>query len=143
MIREATIKDLENGLLDCLDQIEGPSDRAMAAKLFIASRCPGNLQRWVYCDELGHILATCSCWYLYHLYSGIEGRIEDLAVHPEAQQRGLGTLILKHAIEQAHRVGAYKVTLSSSVALADWYGKHGFEFVGYSMRKDTDGASLG
>ncbi len=143
MIREATLKDIDHGLLECLDQIETPCDRELAAKLFLASRCPGNLQRWVYVDELGSVLATCSCWYIYHLYRGIEGRIEDLAVHPEAQQRGLGTLILEHATAAARAAGAYKVTLSSSVPLADWYGKKGFDCIGYSMRKDCDGTPPG
>lgn len=49
--------------------------------------------------------------------------VEDVVVHPKCQGRGVGRLMIGHAIEQARAKGCYKLALSSN---AKRRGAHAF-----------------
>lgn len=58
--------------------------------------------------------------------------VEKLAVHPERQGQGLGTLLLDEAVRVARTDGARWLTASTiddNAALKTWYARRGFAFV--------------
>lgn len=63
--------------------------------------------------------------------------IEDLAVDPAAQGRGIGRRMMQHALERAAAKGCYKAVLSSDLArdrAHRFYESLGFERHGHSYR---------
>ena len=63
--------------------------------------------------------------------------IEDVAVEPEFQDRGIGKQMVKHAISLAAEYGCYKVVLSSNekrTRAHTFYESLNFERHGYSFR---------
>jgi GNAT superfamily N-acetyltransferase len=65
--------------------------------------------------------------------------IEDVAVDPQWQGRGVGRAMMRHALRLAHDKGRYKATLSSSLKRSQahaFYDSLGFERHGYSFRAD-------
>jgi len=64
------------------------------------------------------------------------GVVEDVAVLPEFQGRGIGRAMMAHARAECVRAGCYKMTLSSNVAREGahrFYDALGFERHGYSF----------
>lgn len=64
------------------------------------------------------------------------GVVEDVAVLPDRQGRGIGRAMMDHAREECRRAGCYKMTLSSNVAREGahrFYDALGFERHGYSF----------
>ena len=64
------------------------------------------------------------------------GVVEDVAVLPAFQGRGIGRAMMEHAREQCRRAGCYKMTLSSNLAREGahrFYDQLGFERHGYSF----------
>lgn len=63
------------------------------------------------------------------------GIVEDVAVVPEHQRRGVGHAMMAHAREECRLAGCYKVTLSSGLPRESahrFYESLGFERHGYS-----------
>ena len=70
------------------------------------------------------------------------GIVEDVAVDPAHQGRGIGRAMMAHALEQCRQAGCYKLTLSSNVRREDahrFYDALGLERHGYSFRADIPG----
>jgi GNAT superfamily N-acetyltransferase len=62
--------------------------------------------------------------------------IEDVAVRPEFQGRGVGRAMMEHARSECRRAGCYKMTLSSNLkrdGAHRFYDALGFERHGYSF----------
>jgi ribosomal protein S18 acetylase RimI-like enzyme len=65
------------------------------------------------------------------------GVVENVAVHPLHQGRGVGRAMMQHALEQCRQADCYKLTLSSNLKRTDahrFYDALGFERHGYSFR---------
>ncbi len=65
------------------------------------------------------------------------GVVEDVAVAPAMQGRGVGRAMMLHAFEQCRRAGCYKLVLSSNAKREEahrFYESLGFERHGYSFR---------
>lgn len=65
------------------------------------------------------------------------GVVEDVAVLPEYQGRGIGHAMMAHAREECRAAGCYKFVLSSGLAREKahrFYDALGFERHGYSFR---------
>jgi GNAT superfamily N-acetyltransferase len=65
-----------------------------------------------------------------------EGIVEDVAVRPDFQRRGVGRAMMEHAREQCRLAGCYKMALSSGLEREDahrFYESLGFERHGYSF----------
>lgn len=57
-------------------------------------------------------------------------RIYSIAVLPEFQQQGVGSFLLKHAMEFANRNQYHRISIevdADNEKLVEWYKKHGFE----------------
>jgi GNAT superfamily N-acetyltransferase len=64
------------------------------------------------------------------------GVLEDVAVPPAVQRRGIGHAMIEHAIEECRIAGCYKLTLSSNrkrEAAHRFYESLGFQRHGYSF----------
>jgi ribosomal protein S18 acetylase RimI-like enzyme len=64
------------------------------------------------------------------------GVVEEVAVLPAFQGRGIGRAMMEHALEECRLAGCYKMTLSSNVAREGahrFYDALGFERHGYSF----------
>jgi GNAT superfamily N-acetyltransferase len=64
------------------------------------------------------------------------GVVEDVAVMPEQQGKGIGRSMMDHAREQCRLAGCYKLTLSSGLPREGahrFYDSLGFERHGYSF----------
>jgi GNAT superfamily N-acetyltransferase len=69
------------------------------------------------------------------------GIIEDVAVRPDWQRRGIGTKMVKRAIDLCRDMGCYKLALSSNEkrgAAHAFYESLGFRRHGYSYLIDLD-----
>jgi ribosomal protein S18 acetylase RimI-like enzyme len=69
------------------------------------------------------------------------GVVEDIAVSPRLQGRGMGRAMMLHAQEQCRQAGCYKLVLSSGLKRAgahNFYDAMGFEKHGYSFRVDVE-----
>ena len=62
------------------------------------------------------------------------GHIEDVAVHPDYQRRGIGKALVMHLSEMAKARGCYKVILDCKDELAEFYQKCGFTRSSCQMR---------
>lgn len=65
------------------------------------------------------------------------GVVEDVAVDPAFQGRGIGRAMMQHAHEECRKAGCYKLVLSSNLKREDahrFYDSLGFERHGYSFR---------
>lgn len=65
---------------------------------------------------------------------GIEAEILTIAVWPSQQKAGIGSALLRHAIDQAWESGAEEIFLevrASHPHVQAWYAGHGFVPVGY------------
>lgn len=64
------------------------------------------------------------------------GVVEDVAVLPGRQGRGIGRAMMEHALAECRRAGCYKLALSSNLVREEahrFYESLGFEKHGYSF----------
>jgi ribosomal protein S18 acetylase RimI-like enzyme len=67
--------------------------------------------------------------------------VEDVAVLPRYQGRGIGRAMMRHAMSECRAAGCYKLTLSSNLkreAAHRFYDGLGFERHGYSFRVELE-----
>lgn len=67
---------------------------------------------------------------------GVTGHIEDVAVHPECQGRGIGALLVERLLEESRKEGCYKVILDCAEKVIPFYEKLGFHKWERAMRID-------
>ncbi len=125
-------------LLGLLDP-ELPPLEALQAAFAQVDHCPC-AQVYVAEAEEG-VVATYTLYLLPNLGHG--GRpfavMESVAVAREAQGKGIGTLLVRHALGEARRAGAYKLALSSALhreAAHRFYQALGFRVYGLSLAVD-------
>lgn len=89
-------------------------------------------------DEAGQIMGTASL-ILEHKFihkGGTIGHIEDVAVHPNHEGKGVGSAVVRALIELARHSGCYKVILSCNDQNIAFYSKLGFRRHDNGMRID-------
>jgi GNAT superfamily N-acetyltransferase len=145
LVREATEADL-GGVLELYAQ-PGVDDGAMLPL-----------------DEARRIFATFQTYPDYHLYVAVDGDeivgtfalaimdnlghlgapsalVEDVAVRPDRQGRGIGRQMMWFAMARAKAAGCYKLALSSNLkrdAAHAFYDSLGFQRHGYSFLMPLD-----
>ena len=80
----------------------------------------------------GFLAATCTLIVVPNLTHGgrLYGLIENVVTHPDHRRRGLGTAVLKHALQAAWEHRCYKVMLltgSKTEGKLHFYAQAGFE----------------
>jgi GNAT superfamily N-acetyltransferase len=91
----------------------------------------------------GEVVGVCQLIVFRHIQAG-GGRcaeIESVHVHPDRRGLGIGTALLRHAIERARALGCYRVQLTSNTVREDahrFYGSLGFvpSHVGFKLSLD-------
>lgn len=67
---------------------------------------------------------------------GPVGHIEDVAVHRDHQRKGIGAALVRHATEEARKLGCYKVILNCFEDRVPFYEGLGFRTHDVGMRVD-------
>jgi len=91
----------------------------------------------------GVVVGVCQLIVFRHIQAG-GGRcaeIESVHVHPDQRGRGVGTALMRHAIERARALGCYRVQLTSNVVRADahrFYESLGFSPTHVGFKRTLD-----
>jgi len=88
--------------------------------------------RYLVADVAGRIVSTCNLTIIPNLTRGARpyGLIENVVTHPDFRRRGIGTRILRAALEMAWEYDCYKVMLLTSrkdEGTLRFYQQAGFE----------------
>jgi GNAT superfamily N-acetyltransferase len=91
----------------------------------------------------GEVVGVCQLIVFRHIQAG-GGRcaeIESVHVHPDRRGYGVGTALMRHAIERARALGCYRVQLTSNTVREEahrFYGSLGFvpSHVGFKLSLD-------
>jgi ribosomal protein S18 acetylase RimI-like enzyme len=123
---------LDNGKTIPLDQAE---------RIFDRMKCYPDYKIYVSISEK-KIVGTFALLIMDNLahFGAPSAVIEDVAVDPEWQRRGIGKMMMCHALEIAAKKGCYKAALSSNLkneCAHTFYEALGFERHGYSFRIST------
>ena len=112
-----------------------------------AQKIFGRMQRYpdyrVYVTESdGRIVGTYALLIMDNLahLGATSGVVEDVAVDPAWQGRGIGKAMMEHARERCQEAGCYKLSLSSNLKRERahaFYESLGFERHGFSFRVDV------
>ena len=73
---------------------------------------------------------------------GMVGHIEDVSVRLGYEKRGIGTALVRHATEQARKIGCYKVILNCAEHLIPFYESLGFRWHAVQLRTNLCGSSI-
>jgi len=135
-IRQLRPEDLDRGFLDALSALTEVDLTPEAARSVLAD-VPQNKHTFV-AERAGRIVGTASLLIERKFIhgGGRVGHIEDVAVHPEYQRQGIGTLLVEHATATAKSAGCYKVILDSFDALVPFYERMGFRPFNRGLRLD-------
>jgi len=69
---------------------------------------------------------------------GLSSHIEDVAVHKDFQKQGIGAELVRFLVQEARRLGCYKVILNCREGNVPFYEKTGFHRHDVGMRIDLD-----
>jgi glucosamine-phosphate N-acetyltransferase len=67
---------------------------------------------------------------------GVTGHVEDVAVHPGCQGKGIGARLVERVLEESRKEGCYKVILDCAEHVIPFYEKMGFHKWERAMRID-------
>jgi glucosamine-phosphate N-acetyltransferase len=137
VIREMNGPDLAHGLLETLTALaEVKLTFEEAAEVFRA-RMRAGIRTYVACIG-DHVVGTASLVVEQKFIhkGGKVGHIEDVAVHPASQHLRVGSALVRHATEQARKLGCYKVILSCFERLVPFYERAGYHKHDFGMRMD-------
>lgn len=137
-IRRATLDDLDAVLaLYLASGLDTALDRAASARVWPQIERVGG-EVWLAESADGRALGTLTWFVLPLLAHGAqpEALVEDVAVHPEAQGRGIGRALMARAMALARDRGCYKLALSSNARRREahaFYERLGFQQHGWSF----------
>ena len=91
----------------------------------------------------GEVVGMCQLIVFRHIQAagGRCAEIESVHVHPDRRGHGIGTAIMRHAVERARALGCYRVQLTSNTVREDahrFYESLGFSptHVGFKLSLD-------
>lgn len=67
---------------------------------------------------------------------GKVAHIEDIIVHPNYRNKGIGKILIEHLLNEAKKKGCYKAILDCEQEVTGFYEKLGFVKSSLHMRKD-------
>jgi len=135
IIRRATLEDLPAllrlyGFLDPNDPVLNPLDKN------VAQHWEGILSdprlRYYLVETENKVVSTCTMTLVPNLTRNMRpyGLIENVITDPDFRKQGLGTKVLRHALDDAWKEGCYKVMLlcgSKRESTLRFYEKAGFK----------------
>jgi glucosamine-phosphate N-acetyltransferase len=130
--------DFTRGFLESLANL-APVDLTSEEAIRIwRGRNAAGVRTVVAADETGNVMGTASL-ILEHKFihkGGTIGHIEDVAVHPDHEGKGVGSAVVRALIELARQSDCYKVILSCNDQNIAFYSKLGFRRHDNGMRID-------
>jgi glucosamine-phosphate N-acetyltransferase len=136
-LRELTAVDLSNGFLETLARLADVGLSVEEAREVFRNRLRAGMHTFVALrgeEVIGTTSLLVEQKFIHR--GGRCGHIEDVAVHPDFKEQGIGSLLVRHAVEQARAQGCYKVILSCFESLVPFYERLGFRRHDVGMRID-------
>jgi glucosamine-phosphate N-acetyltransferase len=136
-VRELKPADLDRGFLEALASLSEVRLSAEEAEGFLEERRTAGIRTYVAC--LGREVAGTASLLVERKFlhrGGLVGHIEDVAVRKGLQRGGIGTALVRHAVEEARRLGCYKVILNCFEDRVGFYTRLGFHEHERGMRLD-------
>lgn len=139
-IRRFEIADLKIGFLEtlsCLRDVDLSPEQAELA--FNGYLVDGQSHIYVVQDE-GKIIATGTLLIEYSFLHGFStiAHLENIVVHVDHQGHFIGGLLVNHLVNEARKLGCYKVILDCSKELVPFYERAGFKKSDIHMRLDLN-----
>jgi glucosamine-phosphate N-acetyltransferase len=137
-VRELEEKDLENGFLETLSHLRNVNLDIKKAKEIFRKKSNQDNKIFVAVNENGKIIGSTTLLIEQKFIheGGLVGHIEDVVTNKEFRGLGVGSAVIKKAIEVAKQAGCYKVILNCSEENFPFYEKLGFKKHGTEMRLD-------
>ena len=132
--------DWQHGFRECLNALSPTPEleRWQVTALTLARKQRG-IKTFVAVNETRQVIATSSLLLEPKFIRGglYTAHIEDVAVHPDFQLKGLGSAMMKYCIKEAKKGGmVYKIILDCSPEIEPFYEKLGFKKSANQMRLD-------
>lgn len=139
-IRKFQIDDLKHGFLEtlaCLREVNLSQEQAELA--YNGYMVDSNSRIYIVEDEFNKIIACGTLLLEYKFLYGFSSvaHLEDIVVHEDHQGHFIGGLLVNHLVNEARRLGCYKVILDCSKELVPFYKRCGFHISESHMRLDT------
>ncbi len=137
-IREIEERDLGNGFLETLNFLREVGDlpTEKAKEILKKIKSDSNYKIFVATNSEDKIVGSTTLLIeqKFTHEGGLAGHIEDVVVHGTYQRKGVGTALMKRAVEAAKEAGCYKVILDCSEKNVPFYEKLGFKKHEVEMR---------
>jgi glucosamine-phosphate N-acetyltransferase len=136
VIRPLVFEDYTNGHLELYKQLTSINPESISQdqyKSFVSSL---DTNHCVFVATLsGQIVGTITIIIEQKLIHnmGKVGHIEDVVVDSSQRGKGLGSLLVQHAVDYSNSNGCYKTILDCNVDKVEFYKKCGFEQKGCMM----------
>lgn len=141
LVGELDDTDLDKGFLDTLATLaEVGLTRAQALEI-LHERQRSGAHTYVARLPDGRVVGTATLIVEQKFLhgGGRSGHVEDVAVHTDFQQHGIGALLVGHLTMAARRLGCYKIILNCFDHLLPFYGRQGYRRHDNGMRLDLNG----
>ena len=139
-IRELRATDLDNGFLETLANLSetGGLTPAAARKILRTMKRAPLYRVFVAVGADGQVMGATTLLVEQKFIhgGGLVGHIEDVAVRKGHEGKGVGSSLVKAAVEAAQELACYKCILDCKEELAGFYESLGFRKHDLGMRKD-------
>jgi glucosamine-phosphate N-acetyltransferase len=139
VIRHMNAVDLQRGFLETVRALR-PTDLTLDQAVAVFRRRMRNKVRTFVALIDGKVVGTASLLiepkFIHD--GGVTGHVEDVAVHPECQGKGIGALLVERILEESRKEGCYKVILDCAEKVMPFYEKLGFSKWERAMRIDLE-----
>jgi glucosamine-phosphate N-acetyltransferase len=144
VIRDLQGPDISKGLLETLRNLADVQLTLEQAGEVHRRRLRTGVRSYVaWSIEAGQVIGTVSLLieqkFIHH--GGMVAHIEDVSVRVGYEKMGVGTALVRHAKEQAQKIGCYKVILNCAEHLVPFYESLGFRRHVVQMRTDSCNSS--
>ncbi|MDA8030667.1 MAG: GNAT family N-acetyltransferase [Alphaproteobacteria bacterium] len=138
-VRELRRDDLRNGFLRALDTLRPASSMGREKAEGIFEVIDANPDQIVLVADVGGRIAGTVTLFIDQkfIHGGARaGHVEDLAVLPEFQKRGIGAALMKELVRRAAAEGCYKTVLNCPDHIVPFQAGNGFRPDIRNMRYD-------
>lgn len=139
VIRHMNAVDLRRGFLDTVRALRETNLTLEQAVEVFRRRMRNRVRTFVALID-GRVVGTASLLiepkFIHN--GGVTGHVEDVAVHPECQGKGIGALLVDRVLEESRKEGCYKVILDCAEKVMPFYEKLGFHKWERTMRIDLE-----
>jgi glucosamine-phosphate N-acetyltransferase len=136
-ILELTALDLGNGLHETLSSLGEVGLTAKETLEVFRERLSRGVRTYI-ARKNGKVVGTATLLlerkFIHR--GGLVAHIEDVATHKDSQGQGVASALLRHVIDEARKLGCYKVVLTCYDRFAPLYAKLGFRTHDVGMRLD-------